>query len=469
MKLGRFLLAFIVLVGLLGVNISSTRAETFASYVSGITIQNLTGNTATVRVEYYDQAGNVLDSSTTDTIAAYGVKDYATIPTATGFKGSAIISSDQLVGAVSTLRGDNKGRGAYVAATEGSTTVILPVLMKNWGSSKWNTFFSVQNTGTADADVTVDYAACAGTSNDTATGVKPGAMVTFNQATAACMTDAKVFTSAVITSTQPVAVVVAQESSVVNSALVSSGFTSGDTNPVIPLVNSNNPTTSGWRTAITLFNMGTASTDVTLTYVRTDGTSCTEKQTVPALSSKSFAGNNLIVTPPAGVELTCALGARLVGSAYVTANTTAQPLVATVNQDRGSLSSAYGSMAPAVGTPKVVFSQIQDRNGTASQWSSSFTVFNLSPQSTYVKCTFANATYAPTSGELGSFKAWEDLQGGKIRQSYVGSGECTAYTSNTYTTVDTAAKIVAVVNVRGMGTGLFDLMMSYEGVNVTVP
>jgi len=66
--------------------------------------------------------------------------------------------------------------------------------------------------------------------------VKPGAMVTFNQATAPCLTAAKVNTSAVVTSNQPVAVIVAQESAVVSSALVSSGFTSGDTNPVIPLV-----------------------------------------------------------------------------------------------------------------------------------------------------------------------------------------------------------------------------------------
>ena len=71
-------------------------------------------------------------------------------------------------------------------------------------------------------------------------------------------------------------------------------FTSGDTNPVIPLVNANNPDITGWRTAILLFNMGDLSSDVTLTYVKTDGTTCTETQTVPSKQSKTFAGNNLI-------------------------------------------------------------------------------------------------------------------------------------------------------------------------------
>jgi hypothetical protein len=468
MKTIRLLLAVLFVLSVLGVNAFPARAEAFVSYVSGITIQNLKGSLATVTVSYYDQAGNIIHS-TTDSIAGYGVKDYATIPTTSGFKGSAIISSDQPVGAVSTLRGDNKGRGAYVGFSQGSTEVVLPILMKNWGSSQWNTFFSVQNVGSADANITVDYAACAGTSDQTATGVKKGAMVTFNQATAPCLTAAKVFTSAVVSSNQPIAIVVAQESMVVNSGLVSSGFNLGDINPVIPLVNSNNPDTTGWRTAISLFNMGTTSTNVTLTYVKTDGSTCTETQSIPGKEAKTFAGNNLITGAPAGVTLTCTVGAKLVGSAYVSTNSGNQPLVATVNQDRGSLSSAYGALAPSAGKPKVVFPQIQDRNGTASQWASSFMIMNLTNHSVYVKCTFANASYAPSSGELASYKTWENLQRGQINSGYVGSGECTAYTSNTYATIDTTAKIVAVVNVRGTGTGLYDLMMSYEGIGVDVP
>lgn len=464
MKYIRLLLVLVFLLGAVGVSSNPAKAETFSQYVSGVTMQNLSSNSATVTASYYDSAGNVVDT-TTDTISAYGVKDYASIPVDTGFRGSLVLSSDQPIGAVSTLRGDNKGRGAYTAAAEGSTTVTLPMLMKNWGSSNWNTWIAVQNTGTTSADISVDYAACASSPDRTETNVAPGAMVTFEQNTETCLTASKVLTSAVITSSQPVVAVVAQESSVVNASLVSTGFAAGDTNPVIPLMNSNNPSTAGWRTAISIFNQGSQSTDVTLTYVQaSDGSTCTETQTIPSQSSIVFGGNNLITGQP---YITCAAGARLVGSAYVTANTTSQPLVATVNQDRGGLASAYGATSASAGTPKVFFPQIQDRNGAVNQWASSIMVMNVGSSATFVKCSFTNSSYAPTSDSLSPLKSWEDLERGNIATNYVGSGQCTAYTDNTYTTIDTNAKIVAVVNVRGTGSN-YDLMMSYEAMNVSL-
>lgn len=467
-----FLLSLLVISSLFAsllLNTSQTQAQSFVSYVSGITMQNLEGADAEVMVDYYNQSGEPI-YQTIDTIAGFGVKDYATIPTSSGFQGSVVISSTKGIAAVSTLRGDNKGRGAYIGMSSGATTAVLPLLMKNWGASNWNTWFAVQNIGSGDANITIDYAACPGTSDKTATGIKPNSMVTFNQATETCFLSStgKVLTSAVVTSDQPVIVVVSQESSNVNSSLVSQGFTVGDTNPVIPLMNSNNPDTSGWRTAISVFNMGGSATDVTITYVKSsDGSTCTETQKIEAKQSKVFAGNNLIVGAPTGVTLTCPTGQKLVGSAYISDNTTNQPLAVTVNQDRGSLSSAYAGFSQAAATPKVVFPQIQDRNGAASQWASSFMILNVGSNTTYVKCKFANTTYTAQSGALGSYKAWEDLQRGKISPSYVGSGECTAYTNSNYTTVDTSAKIVGVVNIRGTGSGLYDLMMSYEGINVT--
>jgi hypothetical protein len=464
MKFIRFFLVMVFVFGLLGLSSSNTQGQTFASYVSGITLQNLSNQSASVSVNYYDQNGAIIHS-TSDNIAAFGVKDYATIPAPAGFNGSVVISSDRSVGAVSTLRGDNRGRGAYIGASTGATEINLPILMKNWGSSRWNTWFAVQNIDTSDATVEVNYASCAGSVNDSAT-IKPGAMKTFNQATAACMGSNPVLTSGIVRSTNAknLAVIVAQESSVVNAGLVSSGFPAGSTNPVVPLMNSNNPNTTGWRTAISIFNQGNSSTNVTLTYIKTDGSSCTETQTIASKQAKVFGGNNLITGAPAGVTLTCGVGQRVIGSAYVSANSTSQPLVATVNQDRGGLASAYGAIARTVGTPKVFFPQIQDRNGASSQWASSLMIFNAGTGNVYVKCTFANTSYTATSGVLGPNRAWEDLQRGKISAGYVGSGECTAYTNSSYNVVATTARILGVANVRGTGDS-FDLMMSYEGVN----
>jgi len=466
MKICRMLLVFALVFAFLSTNVTPSEAQTFSQYVSGVTIQNLLPTQTTVVATYYKQDGSI-GGTTTDTIDGYGVKDYATVPVDTGFKGSLVLSSGNQIGAVSTLRGDNKGRGAYTGATMGAQSVTLPILMKNWGSSNWDTWFAVQNVSSEEATVEVDYAACPDSVDDSAT-IPPNSMVTFDQDDEACLTDPdnKLMTSATVTSDQDIAVVVVQESSVVNSSLVSSGFAGdGSTEPVIPLVNANNPTKTGWRTAISIFNQGDLSTDVTLTYIRTDGSTCEESHTINSKQSVGFAGNNLIIGTPDPADLTCPIGEKLVGVAYVSENSASQPLVATVNQDRGGLSSAYGSLSPDIGTPKVFFPQIQDRNGALNQWASSFMVMNVGGDTTFVKCTFANSSYSPESSALDSYSAWENLQRGNIAAGYVGSGECTAYTDATYTTIDTAAKIVAVVNVRGTGNN-YDLMMSYEGMNV---
>jgi len=460
MKTFRISMALIIFCVALGLNTHQAKGQTFAQYISGVTIQNLTSATANVSANYLNSAGTSI-FTTTDSIAGFGVKDYASVPVSSGFQGSLILTADNPVGAVSTLRGDNKGRGAYVGSATGGTSVNLPMLMKNWGASQWNTWFAVQNVSSSPASVSVKYSACA--SALASVPVPAGAMVTFNQANEACLTASKVLTSATVTSTQPVIAVVSQESSVVNSSLVSPGFSSGATNPVIPLMNSNNPTTTGWRTAISLFNQSTSqSTTVVMTYVKAvDGSTCTETQTIPAQQAVGFAGNNLITGQP---YVTCPAGATLIGSAYVSSNSASVPLVATVNQDRGGLGSAYGAFSPSSGSPTIFFPQIQDRNGATNQWASSIMIMNVGPSSVYVKCTFANSAYSPVSGLLAVNKSWENLQRGNIASSYVGSGVCTAYTDNTYTTIATGAKIVGVANVRGLGAN-FDLMMSYEGIN----
>ena len=67
-----------------------------------------------------------------------------------------------------------------IGVSTGGAPVLLPVIMKNWGSSAWNTWFTVQNTGMANADVQVSYAACTGV-NQSKTGLKPNTSVTFAQ------------------------------------------------------------------------------------------------------------------------------------------------------------------------------------------------------------------------------------------------------------------------------------------------
>jgi hypothetical protein len=463
----RVLICVMFIVGVFGfLPKSSVQAEAYTSYVSGITMVNLSTLQATVTIDYYiggtgADAGN-LATTTTETVNGGAVRDYAAVPVS-NFKGAVVISSSQPIAAMSTLTGGGKGRGSYVGSSTGTKTVLLPFLAKNHGASKWSTFIAVQNIGLNDTTVTVDYAGCA--TGDPTAVVKPGSSVIFDQKTAACLANG--LTSAVVTSTtENILAVVDQESTVTNTALVSSGFAAGSTTPVIPLVNANNPTVAGWRTAITIMNVGGSSTDLTLTYQRTDGTTCTETQTIPSQSSKVFAGATL---QNGAAFSTCVAGERLVGAAYVANaadNSAGMPLVAIVNQDRSGFASAYGSFDPSSATPRVVMPLIMDNNGSG-QWGTSFNVMNVGDAPTFVKCTFKNSTYVATSPEAGLpvNGVFESLQRGNLGGPKVTSSECLAYTDNTYATVDTNAKIVAVVNERALVSSGADGLLTYEAVN----
>jgi len=469
MKAVRAVVLLAIIVAALGISSGSVAAEAYASYVSGITMANLSSNPADVVVTYYRggtgaDAGEVADA-VSDSIAANGVKDYAAIPV-TNFRGAIVISSNQPVAAISTLTGGGLARGSYVGVQSGSASVLLPFLAKNHGSGQWNTFVAVQNTGSVDTTVNVDYAGCPAAIDDTKI-VKPGASVIFDQKLAACLSNG--ITSAVVSSTgEPIAAVVSQESTIKNSALVSTGFGASSTNLIIPLVNSNNPNTTGWRTAITIMNNGDAATTLKLTYKRTDGTTCYETQTIQPKQSNVYAGATLVSGARAGVETDCVPGAKMIGAAYLAApadNSTGQPLVAIVNQDRGSLASAYASSDPSSGTPRLTMPLIMDNNG-AGQWGTSFNIMNVGSATTYVKCVFAGSAYVATSpaGGLLPNGVFEDLQRGKLGGPKISSATCTAYTTDAYTTIDTAAKIVGVVNERGL-VGNGDLMLSYEAFN----
>ncbi len=152
------------------------------TYSSGFQVQNLSTAVANIQIKYIDQAGTQVTSKT-DTIPANASKTYFPIDAPSPFNGSVIIESDQQVVAIVNTVGDGS---AYFASTtgfsSGSTSINLPLLMKS--NSGFDTWFNVQNIGTASTDVTVTYAGIATT--ETAT-IAPGAAKTFDQATNAAL------------------------------------------------------------------------------------------------------------------------------------------------------------------------------------------------------------------------------------------------------------------------------------------
>lgn len=438
MKSIRLLIVF----GLLTVALAATAgpASAFAfSYTAGFQVQNLTGTDANVSITYYNQDGSIATSAS-DTIPGSGSKTYFPVHPASGFNGSVVLSSDQQVAAVTNVLGDSGAAAAsYVASSGGSASVSLPLLMKN--NAGFNTWYNVQNTGSSDASVTVNYSD--GASKSATIG--PGAAFTFDQSTE---THSAAVFSATITSDQPVAATVMEESSSIMFAY--SGFGAGSTDPVMPLINANN---AGYLTGAQIQNIGASSTDVTVSYTPSaDGTACTETQTIPAGESKTFTLGVFAGAPPGGTTTDCVGGERFIGSAQVTGNSASQDLVAIVNQLLpGVNGEAYGGFDPGAANQTVVLPLIMDRN---AGYFTGFNVMNVGSSSTTVNCTFTGTSYT-VGGTLAVGEALTDLQNGKIANGYVGSATCTASSSGD--------KIVAVVNQLGP-SGSADQLLVYEGI-----
>jgi hypothetical protein len=428
------LFVVLLLLAVLALGVSGAGAQAF-TYTSGFQVQNLATGDATIVISFVNQDGST-EATVNDTVLGSGSNTYfplSAVPD--GFNGSVVISSDEPVAAITNVVGDNfSAAAAYEAVSQGNTTVLLPLLMKD--NSGFNTWFNVQNTGSSTATVNVAY------SDGSAVGpisIEPGASQTFIQATEPHTL--AVF-SGVVTSDQPVAASVIEESSTVMFAY--SGFNAGSTDPVLPLINANN---AGYQTGIQIQNAGGSSTDVTVSYTPSlAGTACTETQTVPAGASATFA----LAAFANGANSTCAAGATFVGSAQVTTNSASMELVAITNQLLiGVNGEAYSGFDPAAAGTTSVMPLIMDRN---SGYFTGFNVQNVGTSSTDVTCTFTGTSYT-VNATLAAGEAVTDLQSGQIADSYVGSGSCTS----------TGEPILTIVNELGP-SATADQLLVYGGI-----
>ena len=450
----RLLLVFSLMAALIGAASGTAMAQTgaFPAYTSGVQVANLEGTVANITLAAYNQDGTKNGSDLTDTIPANGSKTYFPISNVqAGFNGSLVFSSDKKIAAISNILAiaggvTGKAAASYVGRDTGATTIRLPLLNK--GNSGFNTWFSVQNAGTADATISIDYSDN-GIGADKTETIKPGAAKVFYQSaeTHTAATFAGTVTS---TNNQPLVAAVIQESSAVMFAYT--GFTgAGSTAPVFPLINANN---SGYITGLQIQNAGAQETEVTVSYTpgTGTGTACTEKQTIAPGASKTFA-LLAFANSSLGAAENCLDGVRFVGSAKVTANSTNQPLVGIGNQlfpNRNG--EAYGSFSADEATAKVVMPLIMARNGG---YFTGFSVQNVGDAATTVSCSFTNTSETIAATTLQPGQALADLQANRFGTgAYVGAGTCTAAAGG---------KIVAVVNQLGASTAN-DPLLVYEGI-----
>jgi len=183
----------LVVVSLVTAMLVMTVGEAFAfpggTWVSGVTVANLTSETATVAITFYNDSGGVALNYDGGTIAGNGAKTYY-IPNVsglpTGFIGSAVVSSDKEVAAIVNTQFPSGTSPTRVGTSTGvgspAQTVYASQLMK--GYYGWNSYCAVQNTGSSAASVTATFYDDTGAVADTDTHSIPAyASYIFDQET----------------------------------------------------------------------------------------------------------------------------------------------------------------------------------------------------------------------------------------------------------------------------------------------
>lgn len=435
--------------------VSQANAAPSLNYTSCFQVQNLDSvNNATIVIEYYQQGSSTPVASPSDTVNAGSSNTYCPLSAvSSGFNGSVIINSDVPVSAIANVSGSDGGtpnfstyNASYSGFSSGGTTVNLPLLFdNNYGFDTW---FNVQNTGSTDASVTVNYSD--GTSVGPVT-IGAGQSHTFDQASE---THNQAVFAATITSTQPIVATVLEVGPSTAPLLFGyNGFTSGAPDIVMPLVQANN---FGYGTGIQIQNTGSSATTVTVTYTPASaGTACTETKSIAAGSSETFAlsawDNN-----DANTDNNCVNGETFVGSAQVTGNTASMDLVGIVNQQNFSTNkgASYSAFNPSSATNTVVMPLIMDRN---YGYFTGFNVANVGTSTVTVNCTFSGSSVT-TSASLAPGEALNHVQLNAISDSYVGSATCST----------TGGKLVAVVN-QLLNSGSADTLLTYEAASTTTP
>lgn len=436
----KIVLLLVVSLLLFAVGASHVGAQP-SSYTSCFQVQNLdSGSDATIQMNYYEQGNGTPVASPSDTVTAGSSNTYCPLSAVSaGFNGSMVISSNVSISAIANVSGDagfSSYNASYTGFSGGATTVNLPLLFAN--NFGYYTWFNVQNTS-ASEDATVNVSYSDGTSEGPIV-IGPGQSYTFDQADE---THTEAVLAGTITSDEPIVATVMEVGPSGQPMLFGyNGFTSGSTNPVMPLVQSNN---FGFTTGIQVQNTGGTSTEVTLTYSPSDaGSSCTDTKTIAPGDSETF-----------GLQDSCIWTQTFVGSAEVTGNSASQDLVAIVNQQNFSTfkGASYSAFDPASGTSEVVMPLIMDQN---FGYFTGFNIANVGSDSTTVDCSFTGSGVT-INETLAAGDAFTAVQFNVLPAGYVGAATCTASGGS-----DNA--IVGVVN-QSRTTGTQDTFLTYEATN----
>lgn len=271
---------------------------------------------ASITVTYYSITGGVAGSSSLEIqpgASKFVFREWATVS-----DGAAKISSTQNISVLADMFGPGNKFAAYTPASIADINVTIPWTATTQG---WSTPYKIVNRGLNPAVVNIKYYNQANgqqVGTDSVT-INPNGVATISrESSAANGTDG----SAVLTSSEPISVIVQQLSGDGKFEVYTPAMTASN-NIVIPWT----ATTQGWTTPYVIVNKGTASATVNINYYnQADGSNAgshTVNNLLPGASTFVFRESSAPSTD---------------GSAVLVSN---QPITAMVDQFAGNLFGAY--------------------------------------------------------------------------------------------------------------------------------
>lgn len=476
------------------------------------TIQNATNENANVVVTAYHEQGGAgttyssnftlpgdysviynpgLSADCTNPVTVSGCRIGLTPALPAGFEGSAVISSDKTVYAVTNINNNAVGsvgvsngtaRSAYqgIAGTIAGTTLYFPTVKNNFAGQ--TTAFFVQAAG-SNADVTITYRMNDGGVYTQNVDITANRMYAFSPAGASVpscggSTGSTCLGGATITSDTPVAGVVVEYvngASVAAYVLSSRGMLPADAgmSVVAPIMKNS---FFGASTGATILNTGNSSTTVDLTFTVTSSTAgCGVSAGHTTSESVTIgAGQSIVVSQTAGNTGDLDDVANRCVYYAMTADSNTHPIVVTVNEN-GTLNGA---------PVKTVYSAFNADSATDTVYvplykeyfvgqTSSVTVVNAGTTATKFRATFTSSTGSTHVVETtntvapGAAANFFNLSGGQAGFTAISGGMPAANTKHSVVieAVTPGVDIVAVVQESDRnGAPVLDTT-NYEGFN----
>lgn len=417
-------------------------APTTGSFSTAFRVQNLDASeSATCNVSFINSAGQSSAASfTNSTPVAPGDSLYVFTPELESLdpgQYSAVIGCNVEVAAVVNFSDADSGAShSGTSDADLADTWYAPSIYNNYFNFYTNVV--AQNATEGNIDITLEiYEAGVATpvSSETQSNVPAGASISFDQSTNTNLEAGKAY-SAVISGTGNVAAVVNIYGlgNADNQLYSYNPFSSGSTVAYAPVIMNNY---FGFNTALTVQNIGTTETTVTVTY----GTGDTESATISAGSSQVFLNFGTSTDLPTGT----------ITGARVEADGTDDLIVATVNESQnGSVYAASysgaASGAISVNAPIVM----RDYFG----YQSSVTCQNISGSAQNITIAYSNGTdETATAIADGDSAVFLQQNNTSLPSGFIGSAVVTS-----------AGEMVCVINQSPNSAAGQDQLYAYDGI-----